>query len=534
MLWAAGNSGVGALDERASATPHWRRGSTSEIYCWTAAAVVALAVMLSLRTRLEAAAPGTVFTVGWVAALAGMVCCHRIYRTRENSASFLFLLVFSLFNLGLAPFFIFDLTITPPDTNSSTIAWLSSPLLSTAVLLATIGVITLVLGFCLGAAWGSRRHPRRGRSDDLDEPAMRKALGLPACIVLLVSVAIFLAYILGQGGIGAFTGGYDNFRTSGASGPTSYLYPLIGMSGGMAALAAPSRARTVALTVFGGFTLLMLAVGLRSEVFFPVFGAIVLVGFRRRVLTVARLVVVAVAAMVLITVVGAARNGNVHASAPTQVVSATGPAIGSSATSLDPLDALVELGYSLRPTVVVLQWQQAGQAPLDGASFVSPFYRTLHRIVPELGPALPASEDPDLLNEVVANTPGVGAIGFSQTAEAYDNWGFAGVVGFLLLLGLIMSWIDRSPRNILSQLIRVSFFIPLLVEVRNAFTAVPIQIALAIVLSVMVVLTARGIARSGAARAMPPRMPGLGPPPSAVGATAYPGRSGTTAVTSTR
>ncbi len=471
----------------------WRRAGRGELHAWTAAWLLAAAALVAARTAATATA-GTAFGTGLLVALVGLVCCHRVYRTAENSASFLFVLAYLFFNLGLAPFYLFRLTMPTLGSTPDTVGWLASPLLARAVWLVTLGLVALLFGTCAGAWWGTLHPGRRRRGDAASEEALRRSLGPPACAVLCVCTAVFVADIVLQGGAGAVTSGYDAFRNVGANAVTSYLYPLIGLSGGMVFLSGASWARRVGIAVFVGFCLLMLAVGLRSEVFFPLFGAIVLVGFRRRVLTPVRLVVAVVVAVVLIAAVGVTRNGAAPVEVPPAL--AGGPALGpSGGAAVNPLSALVEMGYSLRPTVLVLTWQQDGRPPLDGASFASPFYRAAHRVLPELGQPVPAAQDPDILNEVVLQQPGVGAIGFSQPAEAFANWGTAGVVGFLLLVGLVLSWVDRSPPDVLSQLVRVSVFVPLLVEVRNTFTPVPVQIALALTLSYVVVLAARSLAR---------------------------------------
>jgi hypothetical protein len=106
------------------------------------------------------------------------------------------------------------------------------------------------------------------------------------------------------------------------------------------------------------------------------------------------------------------------------------------------------------------------------------------------------------MNSVI--TRRVGTIGFSQPAEAFENWGRAGVVGFMFVIGLVLSWIDRSPKRVWSLLARNSVLVPLLYEVRNAFSPVPGQIVIGLALSAGVLLLARHQrARAGAGRSGP-------------------------------
>jgi hypothetical protein len=242
----------------------------------------------------------------------------------------------------------------------------------------------------------------------------------------------------------------------------------------------------IGFVAFATYAVVALFVGIRTEVFLPLVVVVVMASFRTPVITWRLFLVVLVAGLCLISGIRTLRTSG--------VADLPGSSSASTALSVNPIDGLAEMGYSLRPTVVVIQWWQEGQQPLDGSSFLNPFIRLAHSTLPILGPNLPAGTDPNILNSVVFAR--VGPIGFSQIAEAYDNWAASGVVGFLFMIGILLSWIDQSPRRMWSLLVRSSVFVPILLEVRNTFTAVPGQIILGLVAAGAVFLLGRSRGRS--------------------------------------
>jgi len=435
-----------------------------------------------------------IFTV--VSSLVGLLCVRQVYPTRESSASFLFVVCFSLFNLGLAPFVAFGIKVPTFGLSVYDTSWLYSTAFPRAMTLAMIGLLALLVGTTFGRLLG------KGTFRKPDTPETRSArdalsvfLGLPGAALMAIAVLAFFAIALSHGGFGVFASGYPNWLAATHGSPLPYVYALIGFGTGILAISTKSRARTIGAILFLAYALPALVVGLRAEVLFPIVSAVVMGAFRSPLLNGKRFFAVLIVALLVVSGIRTFREvGFADATA-------TSP---SSGLSFNAFDGLAEMGYSLRPTVVVLQWQEEGQQPLDGGSFESPFIRLAHSTLPVLGPNTPALTDPDILNSVVAQR--VGPIGFSQTAEAYDNWGTAGVIGFLLAIGLALSWIDRSPLKASSLLIRNSVFVPLLLEVRNTFTPVPAQVMLGLVASFVVLAYARHrLARSS--RVLGPQQP---------------------------
>ncbi|MCA1598914.1 MAG: O-antigen polysaccharide polymerase Wzy family protein, partial [Chloroflexi bacterium] len=164
--------------------------------------------------------------------------------------------------------------------------------------------------------------------------------------------------------------------------------------------------------------------------------------------------------------------------------------------SASPLDALTELGSSLRPVSEVVYWRATGDQFIDGASYWAPFDRALAKIIPGRGWKLPPAEaDPRVLGSL-ATMRGDGAIGFSVVAEAYRNFGPAGVCAIMALIGLLLGRLDLWPPTAGRQAMLGVLLVPLLVEVRNDFTAIPFQILEGCVVVYVVLAIARTIAHA--------------------------------------
>jgi hypothetical protein len=449
---------------------------------WCVLSVCGLFAFLSLTAGASEGSAREIAIFASVSAILSLLCVRQVYPTRESSASFLFVLCFSLFNLGLAPFVALGISVPTFGLSSYDTTWLYATVFPRALALCTIGLLSLLVGTTLGRLLGRNEIRKPLSPAQLSQrDAVAGQLGFPAALLMAATVLAFFVIALSHGGIRVFIDGYGNWSSSTQGTPLPYVYALIGVEAGILAVSSKSRAKTVGFLCFAAFALPALAVGLRGEVLFPIVAAVVMGGFHSQLLNGKRFLVVLVVALLAVSAIRTFRDAGFAGTTSTsnQTISA----------SFSALDGLAEMGYSLRPTVVVVQWHDQGQPALDGGSFMSPFVRLAHSALPVLGRNTPVQIDPDVLNSVVLQR--VGPIGFSQTAEAYDNWGTAGVIGVLLVIGLVLSWIDRSPLTLGSLLIRNSVFVPLLIEVRNTFTAVPAQILLGLVVSATLLVFAR-------------------------------------------
>jgi hypothetical protein len=450
------------------------------LWCFVLA-LCSLLAFVSLTAGGTTGSPREIAILALLGSLASLVCVRQLYPTRESSASFLFILCFSLFNLGLTPFVALGIAVPTFGLGTYDTNWLFSTAFPRGLALATLGLLCLLVGTSLGRLLGHGqlvKPDRQVRSET--EDALMAHLGTPGAVLMGFAVFAFFTIALTHGGPGVFTSGYANWLDSTQGAPLPYVYALIGFGTGILAISKKSQSRNLGFFFFVVYGLAALLIGLRGEVFFPVVSAMVMGAFRFRLLNGKRLLAVLIVGLLLISGIRTFRDVGFP--------DVTARSINTTGVSFNAVDGLAELGYSLRPSVVVIQWQEQGQPGLDGASFESPFVRLAHSALPLLGHNTPVKSDPDILNSVVLQR--VGPIGFSQIAEGYDNWGTAGVIGFLLLIGLGLAWIDCSPSRTSSLLIRNSVFVPLLLEVRNTFTPVPAQILLGLVTAFVVLAVA--------------------------------------------
>jgi O-antigen polysaccharide polymerase Wzy len=200
-----------------------------------------------------------------------------------------------------------------------------------------------------------------------------------------------------------------------------YIYPLIGA----AAMLCAERVRSIKifLIVFGVWAVPAFFVGLRGEVLFP--AALMLPFVMRRTNLRLRIVPVSIASVALLWLISFGR------------VFRAGSDWAMAIRTASPIDALAELGGSLRPVFEVVRWNHSGIVGwLWGTTYWAPFERFFMRVMPFIDP-IPASLDNRLMNVAIGSHAG-GAYGFSIAAEAYVNFGYAGAAGVGLLTGYAM------------------------------------------------------------------------------------------------
>ena len=442
---------------------------------------ILLVLVVLLESWLNSLSVASASRITVVVATLTLVAIRSAVPTGESSASFLFVLTAILFNLGLTPL----LALHQPLPNygsqpAAVVVWLNGPQFKQALLISLVAVLALGLGACLGHLPGRARHRDAFATTDIDELSLR--LGGPASALMVLSVLAFFLVGLTSGGASIFFSSYGDWSAATQGGALPFIYATISFGAGMLALATPSGVRRIGLVAFGVFVVVILLIGLRSYALFPLVSFVVMLSYRRRLVTGIRLVVGALLILTLISAVAAYRNDTV------------------AHTNVGPQYGIAEMGSSLRPLVEVLGWQQNGQQPLGGRSLVNPFIRIAHRALPLLGPNLPPQQDPNLLSTVTSIRLGGSQIGFSQVAESYDNWKLPGVLGVSILTGFVLAWIDRSPKNLRSQVVRNVIFVALLFWIRNSFTPVPGQMLLGGVLCFVVYLgAARRPRRNGQA-----------------------------------
>jgi hypothetical protein len=266
--------------------------------------------------------------------------------------------------------------------------------------------------------------------------------------------------------------------TSEFSMPLAIISPTLACGIVMAVTGKAGWHRTSAIVAFVGFALVALPIGLRTEVMFPAVAAIVGLGRCGKSFSSVKAGAVGVALLLLIPLVREVRAVGVSA-LPQALVSPR-------------LDALVEMGESLRPVEQVVRWHAEGEPYQHGNSYWAPFERAGARVLPGVKP-MAADNDLRLMNVLVLDR--IGAIGFSPVAEAYRNFGPVGVVIVLGLLGMALGAIDTIRDRRRAVLAIATLYPPLLINIRNSFVSVPAQCAAAI-LVVLAAAAVRHVVRS--------------------------------------
>ncbi|MCM3925783.1 O-antigen polysaccharide polymerase Wzy family protein, partial [Frankia sp. AiPs1] len=443
-------------------------------------AVAAWSTSFAELAEYSAARLGVVVVVGCV------LLCVRAQPRGVWACSSVYLITLSVFHFGVAALFA---TGTSFDRirDQYDFRWLGVYPMSRLFAVATLGVVSATVGVaamtCLRAvrAGSESREPAAthrpavaDRQAVADRPALadrpavdaaRPDLRAPVGFMLLaVSVLGLIAIVLATGGLGLLFGSYAAVGETALRGPL-VPYVLLGMGLGLvlAVIGGPSRWRTAALVVFALFAVVALPLGLRGEVMFPAVAAAA-VAARRRI--VVRGIVVLLGAVILLALIGGLREIRQSGLAATRL----------SAITFSPVDGIAELGASIRPIGSVLEWRdEFGERPPAGSTFYGQIDRLVSGRV--LGHPQPSQySDERLFNVLMLDREG--PIGGSPIAEAYYNFGARGVVGFLLLTGLVVAWMDhgRSARG--TDTASIVLLVPLITEVRNAFAAVPVQVLL--------------------------------------------------------
>lgn len=378
------------------------------------------------------------FWASWSLCLTVLVRGHPQELYRPAAA---YLVLFGLFHGGL----LLSVAVRG-DSVSEDARWLEDAHTPQAVSLAVLGMA----GYTLAAGLAGRGAPATVASRD---GAVAGPLGVA---VQVAGVGVFVAALVRAGGTDLLAGGYNTFVEVNGSDPTLAFGILCSGMGAVLAVSAGGRARIAGWVGFGLYAVIALPLGTRGEVLFPLVAMAVIEARRHRIRTLWTFLGV-VTVLLLAGVVRQTRIGGLAALSPSSWLTA-------------PLDAVAEMGFSLRPVVVVLGWDEPQRA---GATFVAVPVRFLESFLGWHGG--PPAYDDRLFNVEIANR--VGHIGGSPVAEAYHNFGTLGVVLFMAALGALLARLEWRTDAVLGVVL-----LPLLIQVRNSFAPVPVQIGFGLLL----------------------------------------------------
>ncbi|MBI4748165.1 MAG: O-antigen polysaccharide polymerase Wzy [Acidobacteria bacterium] len=384
-----------------------------------------------------------------------LLCTARLIKGGVSSASFVFLVVFSVFHFGALV--IFGLGIPFSDAQNHTLQqWFFTSDTQLGAYLSLLGL----LGATLGAFLGQMKFGRQQRQAFPLLESTDRFAGLLGVAILMTCLVAWFGSVWAAGGSSIFTGSYESFLLATSETNLSWLYFGIGFGLVWLASTTNKHLKWVGLGAFAAWALIALPLGLRGEVLFPGVTYWVLA---RRSSSQKSVWKVAVLGLCLLCGISALR-----------VIREVGvEQVNQTVLTASPTEALVELGSSLRPVSAVVTWTENGDEFLNGASYWAPFDRALVWVVPGWG-RVNAEDDDRLLNVQVMKR--VGPIGFSPVAEAYYNFGPLGVVIAMMVTGWLIGWISGFSDSPLNRALLGVTFLPVLIQIRNSFVAVPFQL----------------------------------------------------------
>ena len=295
-------------------------------------------------------------------------------------------------------------------------------------------------------------------------------------ISLLAVGLVFWIYLALSSGAITLGISYADFlsRTRNANMPITYL--MIGLGLGVVSASRHRNVRSLALIIFALWALPAFAIGLRGEAILPA-SAFAIVAARR-------------GSIRLRPWMGLAAVGVLSAGSAVRVIRQFG--LGKGITGIqafNPFDGIAELGYSIRPLTVVVNFHDRLGEPFVGiATYLAPFRRL---IVGRLlgGSVLSVEQDPSVFGGMIAQR--IGPIGGSPAAEAYRSGGLVAIVSVMILIGLLVAHLDSMASTPLADAgVAMSSFV-LLLWIRNDFTPVPAQFAITALILLLLRLLAR-------------------------------------------
>ncbi|MGY1601163.1 O-antigen polysaccharide polymerase Wzy [Geodermatophilus sp. SYSU D00815] len=398
--------------------------------------------------------------VSQVALAAALLACFAVGRATSGrfwSMSTLFLLVASVFHVGLLVFpalgrpgvFVYNADST----------WFQSTTTRTAAILVALSLLALALGAVVASS-------RQAHAATVQMPTERAGFQEAVVEVMgpagfaLTSIAVVAWLWLGYTALGPLfpLSSYQKWLEATSGLPIQYVYFGISLGVVLAAAAGDGIWWKRTLIPFGLFAGLALPLGLRGEVLFAAVAAAALVAAWRRM---PRGVVVLALVVGLLTSVSVIK----------QVRQSGLGELGALEWSAAPVSGLAELGYTLRTVSVVAKWHEVANEPLlQGTTYFAPVERAVNSRL--LSRPVPSAEsDHRLMNVMMMNREG--PIGGSFIAEAVHNFGWSGAVLVPLAIGLVLGFCDRRrPSVVVSALLGI-VFVALLQHVRNSFTPVP-------------------------------------------------------------
>lgn len=401
------------------------------------------AQMEALDLRLSAALSSTI--------LIGLLFIHiRVAKGRGLTVGLGYAALAILFHGGL----LLPLAITGSVElfNEVDSRWFTAQYIPSAAWLSCLGLLAYTLGYLI---WAPTTISLATAPQASLSTVASKRVGNLGLIILALGMFAWTLWVYQAGALN-FGSSYIEFLAQTSDSQLAYAYLAMGV--GLPIAATSNRAWRVAMLLFGLWSVQAFVLGLRGEVLLPAIAALVVRSRQERL----RLWPMAAVGLLALCAGAFVRSIRVDGLSTST----------ASVSAFNPLDGLVEMGYSIRPVVVALQWSHNSE-PYSGLATY------WHPLVRPLGVNAPAvTSDPAAFSAVVNQR--VGAIGGSPIAEAFRAGGPWAVILLMGLTGLLCAWLDARKSSAVSAALVGSITFVLLLWVRNDFVPVPAQIALAL------------------------------------------------------
>lgn len=368
----------------------------------------------------------------------------------------IYLYVFGAFHLGLAPMVAMGWKV-PDFGGADATTWMTTRPLADALFSVAVAMLVYALGARIGASMPQRRRPPA--TTERSAPEARSALA--AFLIALAGVGGWYLFVFSRGGIALFTASYTQYLDATAGGFLPLLYLMLGLAGALWAVTPSHPLSRRALLLLVLFAIPALPLGLRGEVLFPLAAGVAVLAKRRRL----RVRPVPWLMVVVLVLSGIALI---------RTVRTTGIAGATTSVDVNPVHGLAELGFSLRPVAEAISWRVI-DPPAGGRTYLRPIQRAAARVIPSID-VPPATQDRYIATTLIVQR--VGPVGFSPVAEGIVNFGLAGAAGYMLVVGVLLGWLDRRPSTVSGLVLTSVVLVPLLIEVRNSFVSLPLQLVL--------------------------------------------------------
>ena len=400
----------------------------------TVVSLTGLLVLVSLQTEAQQL---ELRPLSWLIISMALVLGALIRKAEPDgswSLSFLLYTVLCLFHLGLY--------LRPALDGSKAPALGMTVYLRiwyTDAAMVRAGLVTLLALLAYGLGVGTRCWVNSRREPPVVAATVAGTDQRPAAAISDVGALALMAGVVGwwtlslrAAGATFYLQDYLSFlsATSGSGLTVTYLMISLGVT--LIAVNVRRRLSKLAAATFALFALPAFMIGLRGEVLLPLTAALAVFArdpHNRKILQKSRSPFVRLGAIagVVILLFGISFVQQVRLSGLADYRQSGRP------TEASALGAIEEMGFTLRVVVTSLEWHEDLREPYQkGQTYVAPAGRAAARV---LGlPRPDASNDYRLMNVEVAQR--VGPIGGSMVAEADHNFGRAGVIGVLLVVGL--------------------------------------------------------------------------------------------------